>query len=99
MIRNELIIKEMRLEAGGTLSPAVIVYHTSKKAWTPGEKVVWICHALTANSDPEDWWPDLIGPGLCIDTERDFVVCFNTLCSPYGSSSPASVNDGASVSA
>ena len=92
MIRNELTIKEMRLEAGGTLSPAVIVYHTSKKAWTPGEKVVWICHALTANSDPEDWWPDLVGPGLCIDTERDFVVCFNTLCSPYGSSSPASVN-------
>ena len=92
MIRNELIIKEMRLEAGGTLSPAVIVYHTSKKAWTPGEKVVWICHALTANSNPEEWWPDLIGPGLCIDTERDFVVCFNTLCSPYGSSSPASVN-------
>ena len=35
MIRNELTIKEMRLEAGGTLSPAVIVYHTSKKAWTP----------------------------------------------------------------
>ena len=92
MIRNELIIKEMRLEAGGTLSPAVIVYHTSKKAWTPGEKVVWICHALTANSNPEEWWPDLVGPGLCIDTERDFVVCFNTLCSPYGSSSPASVN-------
>jgi pimeloyl-ACP methyl ester carboxylesterase len=54
--------------------------------------VVWICHALTANSNPEEWWPDLIGPGLCIDTERDFVVCFNTLCSPYGSSSPASVN-------
>ena len=63
MIRNELTIKEMRLEAGRTLSPAVIVYHTSKKAWTPGEKVVWICHALTANSNPEEWWPDLVGPG------------------------------------
>ena len=92
MIRNQLSIPELRLEAGGRLSPADVVFHTSKPAWTPGEKVIWICHALTANSDPEEWWPDLVGPGRCLDTERDFIVCVNSLCSPYGSSSPASEN-------
>ena len=22
------------------------------------DNVVWVCHALTANSDVLDWWPD-----------------------------------------
>ena len=54
--------------------------------------MVWICHALTANSDVEDWWPQLVGPGKLIDTERYCVVCVNVLGSPYGSSGPSSVD-------
>lgn len=69
-----------------------VAYHTSSRAYQPGDKVVWICHALTANSDAEDWWPQMVGPGRLIDTDRYFVVCVNMLGSPYGSSSPASVN-------
>lgn len=79
------------LEAGGTLPGLKLVYHTSPRPYRPGDRVIWICHALTASSDAEDWWPGLVGPGKCFDTERDFVVCVNILGSPYGSTSPASV--------
>ena len=89
MNRNSLIIDRLDLEAGGTLEPLEIVYHTSG---TRGGKVVWICHALTANSDPEDWWPGMVGPGKAIDTDKHFVICANIPGSPYGSTGPASIN-------
>ena len=53
---------------------------------------MWICHALTANSDAEEWWPDLVGPANVIDTDKYFVCCVNMLGSCYGSSGPSSIN-------
>lgn len=59
----------------------------------PGRrKVIWICHALTANSDPSEWWPELVGPGKLLDTEKYHVVCVNMLGSAYGSSGPSSAD-------
>lgn len=89
MIRHELILDDFAFEAGGRLDGVRIVYHTSR---VRQGRVIWICHALTANSDPEDWWPEMVGPGRFFDPERDFVVCVNMLASPYGSSGPASVD-------
>ena len=88
MTRYE-IITDIDLEAGGTLKNAHVVFHTSEHRQG---KVIWICHALTANSNPEDWWPEMVGPGKPIDTDKNFVVCVNKLGSPYGSESPASTN-------
>ncbi len=79
-------------EAGGKLSGLELVYHCSDREYREGEKVVWICHALTANSDPEDWWPQMVGSGKFIDPDKCFVVCVNMLCSPYGSSGPSSLD-------
>ena len=93
MQRHSLILDQpFSLEAGGVLPRLELVYHTSPRAYRPGDRVVWICHALTASSDAEDWWPGLVGPGKEFDTERDFVVCVNILGSPYGSSGPASMD-------
>ena len=78
-------------EAGGRLDRLHICYHTSPRRF-PGQKVIWICHALTANSDAEDWWPQMVGPGKPLDTDKYFVVCCNMIGSPYGSSGPASVD-------
>ncbi len=80
------------LEAGGGVRNIHITYHSSEKEYDGKRKVVWICHALTANSDPEDWWPQMVGPGKLIDTGKYFVVCVNMLASPYGSSGPASTD-------
>ena len=91
MIRKELIT-DLTLEAGGTLSGAHVVYHVSQEAWDGHKTVIWICHALTANSDPEEWWPEMVGPGKAIDTEKSFVACVNMLGSAYGSEGPAREN-------
>lgn len=91
MIRHEITVR-LELEAGGVLPAARVVFHTSQEAWDGRRRVIWICHALTANSDPEDWWPEMVGPGKAIDTERNFVTCVNMLGSAYGSEGPARVN-------
>ena len=88
MNRHEITV-DLPLENGGTLYGARIVFHDSE---THGGRTVWICHALTSNSNPEDWWPDLVGPGKTIDTLRDRVVCVSMLGSAYGSEGPARTN-------
>lgn len=94
MKRSEYIHKgKFTFEAGGIIEGLHVVYHTSDRDRTVGDgrKVVWICHALTANSDPSDWWPEFVGRGKPIDTDRYFVVCVNMPGSAYGSSGPSSV--------
>lgn len=95
MIRQEYFHQDrFDFEAGGSTDSLRVVYHISSphSALAEGEsrKVIWICHALTANSDAEDWWPELVGPGRFFDTDRYLVVCANMLGSAYGSSGPAS---------
>ena len=80
------ITADLPLENGGVLTGARIVYHESEGR---EGRTIWICHALTANSNPEDWWPELVGPGKAVDTLRDHVVCVNMLGSAYGSEGPA----------
>jgi homoserine O-acetyltransferase len=58
----------------------------------PDKPTVWVCHALTGNSNPLDWWPGIVGPGKYVDTLRYNVVCANVLGSSYGSTGPLSKN-------
>ena len=75
------------LEAGGSLDGLTIYYHTSCED-RGDRKVVWICHALTANSNPEEWWDTLVGKGLLFDTEKYYIVCANIIGSCYGTTGP-----------
>lgn len=81
--------KPFKLESGKTTDSLEICYHHSR-SYVPGQKVIWICHALTANSNPQEWWSGLVGPGKLFDTEKFYVICANMLGSCYGSSGPAS---------
>ncbi len=88
MIRHEYIHdSEFITEEGGHIGGLRVVYHTSEQPYE-NQRVIWICHALTANSDAQDWWPELVGPGKLLDTEKYFIVCANMLGSAYGSSGP-----------
>lgn len=94
MLRHEYINPgKFQFESGDSIEDLRIVYHTSEKEWHKGDdrKVVWVIHALTANSDAEDWWGDIVGKGKLIDIDKYFVVCVNMLGSPYGTTAPASI--------
>lgn len=91
--RHELLINEpFEFEAGGKLDSMTLVYFTSPRVYRPGEKVVWICHALTGNANPEDWWGSMVGQGQLFDPDKVFIVCVSMLCSPYGMCGPACIN-------
>ncbi len=92
MVERELITGPFEFEAGGRADSVRVVFHTSEGE-PSGKKVVWICHALTANSNPKDWWPAIVGQGRIMDPSRYFIVCVNMLGSAYGSSGP-STDDG-----
>jgi homoserine O-acetyltransferase len=80
------------LECGDSLPEITIAYHTYGRLNADRSNVVWVCHALTANSDAAHWWPGLVGPGCLIDPDKYFIVCANILGSCYGSTGPLSVD-------
>lgn len=84
--------RPFELECGGVLPSLSIAYHTYGTLSAARDNVVWVCHALTANSDVADWWPHTVEPGRFLDPGKWFVVCANILGSPYGSTGPMSVN-------
>lgn len=45
------------LECGDTLQNVKIRYTTFGKLNKAKTNVVWVFHALTANSNPIEWWP------------------------------------------
>jgi homoserine O-acetyltransferase len=78
----------------GKILPSIELSYCTSGTFIPGKsKVVWVCHALTASADCEDWWPDLIGNGKAINSEEYFIVCMNIPSSCYGSSGPMSMNE------
>jgi homoserine O-acetyltransferase/O-succinyltransferase len=81
------------LECGQTLPGIAIAYNTYGALSATQDNVVWVCHALTANSDVADWWPGLIGKGHLISPDKYFIVCANILGSCYGTTGPLSINE------
>ena len=90
---HKLTTHNFSFEAGGTLDQLEIIFHTSERPYQQGDRVVWLCHALTANSDPLDWWPEMVGEGCCVDPDKDFVVCVNIFGSAYGTTGPRSLHN------
>jgi homoserine O-acetyltransferase len=80
------------LENGQVLPDLRIGYHTYGNLNAAGDNVVWICHALTANSDVIRWWPGMVGDHRYVNPEKHFIVCANILASCYGSSGPLTEN-------
>ncbi|MDQ3842455.1 MAG: homoserine O-acetyltransferase [Bacteroidota bacterium] len=80
------------LEYGITIPGYHLAYTTHGELNKEGNNVVWVFHALTANSDASEWWPGLVGEGKLFDPSRYFVVCVNMPGSCYGSIGPLEVN-------
>lgn len=80
------------LESGNTLPGYHLTYTTHGKLNAAKDNVVWVFHALTANSDPAEWWPGLVGEGRLFDPAAYFIVCVNMPGSCYGSIDPFDIN-------
>lgn len=82
----------LALECGEVLPSVTIAYHTYGTLSSTADNVIWVCHALTANSDVADWWPHTVEAGRFLDPARHFIICANILGSCYGTTGPTSVN-------
>jgi homoserine O-acetyltransferase len=94
------LAQPLRLYRGGVLEQPVVAYETWGQLNAARDNTVLLFTGLSpsahAASSPEDpkrgWWESMIGDGKPIDTGRFFVVCVNSLGSPFGSSGPASID-------
>jgi homoserine O-acetyltransferase len=90
----------LRLFRGGVIAEPIVAYETWGQLSAARDNTVLLftglspsAHAASSPADPKPgWWESMIGDGKPIDTRRWFVVCVNSLGSPFGSSSPASVD-------
>ena len=83
---------EFELESGVKLPSLTIAYDTYGVRNEDSSNVIWVCHALTANSDVADWWPHTVEEGCFLDPDKYFTVCANFLGSHYGTTGPLSEN-------
>ena len=90
----------LRLFRGGVIEQPVVAYETWGAPNAARDNTVLLftglspsAHAASSPADPRPgWWESMIGDGKPIDTSRFFVVCVNSLGSPFGSSGPASID-------
>lgn len=85
--------KRFQLESGQSLPGIEIAYQTFGTINKERNNVVWVAHALTANSNVFDWWKGLFGQNDLYNPKEYFIVCANNLGSCYGTTGPLSINN------
>jgi homoserine O-acetyltransferase len=80
------------LQSGKQLPGFHLAYTTQGKRNENNNNVVWVFHALTANSNAAEWWHGLVGEGKFFDPEKYFIICVNMPGSCYGSLGPLDTN-------
>lgn len=84
--------KPFKTEIGNTLAGLTIAYDVFGELNKDKSNVVWICHALTSNSNVMEWWPGIAGNDCIIDPNKHFIICANILGSCYGTSGPLGID-------
>lgn len=85
------------LESGRILTGLHLRYSIFGTLNADKSNVVWVVHALTANDNPIEWWPGVVGKGLAIDPDKHCIICVNNPGSPYGSIAPLSTDKNSGV--
>lgn len=100
---GECSIKDLKLDSGKVMPVAAQKYAMYGTPEPDGSNIILVCHALTGSHHlagpdvpglPPAWLDPIVGPGRVLDTRRLCVIALNNLSSPYGSTSPMSVNPG-----
>lgn len=88
--------------SGEQIAPFTIAYETFGELDAHRSNAILVCHALSPGPhaagkySPDDakagWWDGMVGYGKGIDLARYFVVCVNFPGSPWGTTSPRSID-------
>lgn len=98
--RRSVVVGDLPLESGHTLPGVRMAFETWGTLNKARDNAVLVEHALTGDSHvvgeagadqpTAGWWPELIGPGQPLDTDRFFVIAANVLGGCRGSTGPSS---------
>lgn len=83
---------DFETEGGRIVKNPSIYFHQFGTPNHDGSNVVWVCHALTANSNVFDWWPGLFGNQAYFNPDDWCIICPNIFGSCYGSFGPLERN-------
>ena len=81
-----------KLESGISIPGYHLGYTTFGELNAAKDNAVWVFHALTANSNPVEWWDGLVGNGKLFNPNQHFIVCVNMPGSCYGSINPLDID-------
>ncbi|MCD7962012.1 MAG: homoserine O-acetyltransferase [Rikenellaceae bacterium] len=84
--------KPFTLENGEVITDLTIAYHTFGRLKPGKNNVIWVCHALTANSEVADWWPNTVKAKKFLDPGKYFTISANIIGSHYGTTGPLDIN-------
>ena len=80
------------LESGYTFPELTLAYNSIGILNAKKNNVIWVCHAFSANSNVDEWWPGAVGTDKVLDPKTHFIICVNIPGSCYGSTGPLSIN-------
>ena len=91
-IKSHTFDKPFITRGGACLSQPTIAYQSWGTLNDTRDNVILVCHALTGNTQADDWFEGFFGPGKPLDPDKHFIICTNALGSCYGSSGPVSAH-------
>ena len=92
-IQKKFLVPETyTTESGFVFKEFELSYHSWGTLNKERDNVILIFHALTGDSNAEDWFHGFFTQKSPIDLDRHYVLCINTPGSCYGSTGPQSLN-------
>ncbi len=76
------------LESGEDLPGLSLAYQTYGERNKTDDNIIVVFHALTGNTNVAEWWSIIFGNDHVLDPAKYFIICINSLGSPYGSTRP-----------
>lgn len=94
--QETVIIPLFQLESGAILQNVPIAYRAWGSISRERNNCIVVCHPAFLGTDVSSWWSALLGDeSHAFDVRRFFIICINSMGSPFGSASPRNVFKGA----